>query len=94
MGLVVEQKVARGDHLLKNVDGVDDWCDGDPGNLAFGAGGSVVAVLVGGGLVFVAADQVPSDSPVGVRCGIGAAAGPQSEYYWREGVIPTMRYSG
>jgi len=53
----------------------------------------VVALFVGSVLVLVAADQVPYGPATGTGNGIGTASGAQAQDYWREGVIPTVRYS-
>ena len=79
VGVVVEQQVPVGHHALQDADGVDDRRDGHPGNLALGAAGTVVAVLVGGGLELQAADQVPPRLPVRARDGVGAASGAQPQ---------------
>ena len=54
----VEQEVSVRHHAFEYTDGVDDRGDGDPGDCALHSGGLVVAVIVGGGLVFVAVDQI------------------------------------
>src|SRR5882757_2423082 len=51
----VEQEVAVGDDPFQDADRLDHGCDGDPGDVAFDAGGQVVAVVVGGVLVVPAA---------------------------------------
>ena len=83
VGVVVEQQVPVGDHALQDADGVDDGGDGDPGNLALGSAGLVVAVLVGGGLVLETADQVPSGPPVRAGNGVRAASGAQPQDFPR-----------
>jgi hypothetical protein len=79
VGVVIEQQVPCGDHVLEDADGVDDGGDGDLGGLALGAAGLVVAVLVDSGLVLVAADQVPSGLPGWAGDGIRAASGAQAQ---------------
>jgi len=74
---VVEQQVPGGDHAFQHADGRDDRGDGDPGNVALGTAGKVIAILVGGCLELAAADQVPSE-----LTGIGTAAGTQAKDYW------------
>src|SRR5262249_52345984 len=79
VGLAVEQQMPVGDHALQDADGVDDRGDGHPGNLALGACGPVVAVLVDGGLELKAANQVSAGPPVAAPGRVGAAAGAQAE---------------
>ncbi|MHA5053421.1 ISL3 family transposase [Streptomyces sp. SD15] len=68
-----EEELSLRDHAFQDSNGADDGCDGDPGDFAYFAGGDVVAVLVGHGLVVAAADQMPPRVPGGV--GLGGRAG-------------------
>lgn len=88
-----EEEFAFRDNAFQDADGVDNRSNGDPGDLAFFTCGDVVSIVVGDALVVPTADQVPTGRAIGSGLGVGAAAGPQSLDYWREGVIPTMRYS-
>jgi hypothetical protein len=80
--VMIEQEVPVGDHALQDPDGVDHRGDGNPGNVAFGTTGMVVALFVGSILVLIAADQVPSGPATGTGNGIGAASGAQAQDYW------------
>src|SRR6266516_3575721 len=93
MDVAVEQQRVFGDHAFQHSDRRDNRSDRDPGDVPLDSCGDVVAVVVDRVLERVATNQVPADVAVLIRLGIGAAARPQAEDYWREGVIPTVRYS-
>jgi hypothetical protein len=75
--MVVEQKCPLGNHAFEYANSVNHR--GHPGHVAFDTGGLVIAMLVGGGLVLVAADQVPSEFAVGVGFGVRTTPGPQAQ---------------
>jgi hypothetical protein len=77
--VVAEQQLAGTGDPFQDPDGGNDRADGDSGHLTLDAGRIVVAVIVGGGLVFPAADDVPSGL---VRVRVRAAAIAQSQNYW------------
>jgi hypothetical protein len=93
MGVMIEQEVPVRDHALQDPDGVDHRGDGNPGNVAFGTAGMVVALFVGSVLVLVAVDQVPYGPATGTGNGIGTASGAQAQDYWWRVVIRSVHYS-
>src|SRR5690606_36604554 len=72
-----EEEFALGDHSFQDADGTYDRGDRDPGDVAYLAGGGVVAVVVKDALEVVAADQVSARGAVGGRLGGRAAARAQ-----------------